>query len=142
MAAHACTLARLAKNILVGAYTFKDLLVERATGEALYVNGPHLAADRKSAKYLEFWATFRAITIKPSLVGTPKSFVKAVRLPLDEDTGLAMENLATKDFWTSTPLMMANILHLTAAPLELLELAKLQNGQLKIKEQTIAAFMT
>ena len=53
-----------------------------------------------------------------------------------------MDNLATKDDWTSTPLMMANILQLTTAHPELLELAELQNGQLKIKEQIIAALMT
>ena len=96
-ATRARTAASPAKNILGGAYTFTDPLIKRATGTVLNVADPPSDADRRNAKFLEFRATFRPLTIDPNLTDGPKSFVAAVYLPTENDTGAVVNALATRE---------------------------------------------
>ena len=137
-ATRARTAASPAKNILGGAYTFSDPLIKRATGTVLNVGDPPSDADRRNARFLEFRATFRPLTIDPSLTDSPKSFVAAIELPREADTDVVANALATRDDWTNATLVMTRIFQQTAVLPELVELGELQNGRLVIKEQAVA----
>ena len=141
-ATRARTMASPAKNILGGAYSFDDPLIKRSTGAVMTISDPPSAADKRQGKYLEFRATFRSPTLNPGLTDHPKSFVTAVRLPTDPQTGQVVNDLATKDDWLDATTVMTIIYRQTAALPELLELGELQNGRLQIKEQTISNKMT
>ena len=137
-ATRARTAASPAKNILGGAYTFSDPLIKRSTGTVLNVADPPTNADRRNAKFLEFRATFRPLTIDPTLTDSPKSFVAAVELPKEAGTDEMANALATRDNWIDATTVMTRIVQTTATLPELVELGELQNGRLLIKEQVVA----
>ena len=85
-ATRARTTAAPAKNIIGGAYTFDDPLAKRSTGAVININDVPTENDRRNAKYLEFRATFRALTLSPDLSAAPQSFIAAVRFPRSPDT--------------------------------------------------------
>ena len=92
-ATRARTAAAPTNNIIGGAYTFEDPLIKRNTGTVLNVSDPPSDNDRQNSKYLEFRATFRPLTIHPSLTDAPQSFVTAVRFPRDPATDMVTEAL-------------------------------------------------
>ena len=141
-ATRARTAASPAKNILGGAYTFSDPLIKRSTGTVLNIGDPPTEADRRNAKFIEFRATFRPLTIDPNLANNPKSFVAAVRLPLDEATQMVSATLATREEWLNARVVITRILQLTASLPELTELGELQNGRLQLKESAVSNKLT
>ena len=66
----------------------------------------------------------------------------AVLLLLDKETNLVTDNWQTKDDWMSAPLVMANILQITATPPEPLVPGELKNSSLEINKQTISNKLT
>ena len=141
-ATRARTTAAPAKNILGGAYTFDDPLVKRNTGAVLNINDPPTANDRRNGKFLEFRASFRAITLEPTLSATPQSFVAAIRLPRNPDTDSIIDELASRADCLNVTRVMTEILRATATAPELLSLGEVQNGRLQINEQSVADKMT
>ena len=134
-ATRARTIAAPAKNIIGGAYTFEDPLIKRSSGALLNVSEPPSDNDRRNAKYLEFRATFRPLTLSPDLTDPPQSFVTAIRLPRNPETDLIADVFTTKALLTNAQFAMANIFQSTAALPELLELGEQQNGRLQLDEQ-------
>ena len=141
-ATRARTAANPAKNILGGAYTFTDPLIKRATGTVLNVADPPSDDNRRQAKFLEFRATFRPALINRTITDTPKSFVAAIRYPTEAETDDVIEGLETKEQWLNARGVMANILRISGAVPELLELGDVTNGRLAIKEQSVNTKMT
>ena len=103
---------------------------------------PPTANDRRNGKFLEFRASFRAITLDPNLSATPQSFVAAIRLPRNPDTDLIVDALATREQCLNVTLAMTEVVRITAAAPELLALGEVQNGRLQINEQTVTNKMT
>ena len=66
----------------------------------------------------------------------PKSFVAAIRFPLNDANEVTNE-LTTRERWLDARVVMTTIFQTTAALPELLELGDLQNGRLAIKEQAV-----
>ena len=141
-ATRARTTAAPAKNILGGAYTFADPLIKRNSGAVINMNEPPTENDRRNGKFLEFRATFRAITLSPTLSATPQSFIAAIRLPRSADTDLIVDGLATRADCLNVATAMTEVLRVTAASPELLSLGEVQNGRLQIKEQEVLDKMT
>ena len=76
------------------------------------VADPPAEADRRNAKFLEFRATFRPLLMDPTLTDPPKSFVAAVRLPLD-DARVVTDDLENRDDWMNAMTVMTNIYQTT-----------------------------
>ena len=140
-ATRARTTAAPVKNILGGAYTFEDPLIKRQTGEVQNVRDPPTDADRRNSKYLEFRATFREQMLDATLDATPQSFIAAVRLPKNEDTGLVDEELDTRAAMYNAGTVMTTIMRNTGSLPELIALGENQNGRLQIKEDTVSQKM-
>ena len=136
-ATRARTTAAPAKNILGGAYTFQDPLIKRGTGNVLTIADPPSANDRRNGRFLEFRATFRALTLDPDLSADPQSFVTAVRLPRDPADDTVSNTLATRADCLDATRVMTAILRETGSPPELLALGELVNGRLQIKEREV-----